>query len=44
VKAATTPGTGDSTTLWLLLGALMLAAFGTGLVLAYRHCEQQEVA
>jgi len=46
VKDVTTPvpGTGDSTTLWLLLGALMAAALGTGLVLAYRKRAQQEEA
>ena len=36
-----TPGTGDSATLWLLLGALMVAALGTGLVLAHRRREQE---
>jgi len=43
VKAQTTPGTGDSSALWLLLGALMVAALGCGLVFAHRHREQQEV-
>jgi len=36
-----TPGTGDGTTLWLLFGALLVAALGTGLVLAYRRREQE---
>jgi len=39
--ATLVPGTGDSTTLWLLLGALMVAALGTGLVLAHRRREQE---
>ena len=37
-----TPGTGDSTALWLTLGALLVAALGTGSVLAYRRREQQD--
>ena len=41
VKAPVTPKTGDSTTLWLLFGALLVAALGTGCVLAYRKREQQ---
>ena len=36
-----TPGTGDSTTLWLLVSALMITAIGTGCVLAYRKREQK---
>ena len=35
------PATGDSDTLWLLLGALLVAALGTGCVLAYRRREQE---
>jgi len=37
-----TPGTGDSATLWLLFGALMVAALGCGLVFAHRRREQPE--
>ena len=36
-----TPGTGDSSALWLLFGALLVAALGTGCVLAYRRREQE---
>ena len=39
-----TPGTGDSTTLWLLIGALMVAALGCGLVLAHKRREQEDVS
>jgi len=42
VKAATTPGTGDSTAPWLLIAALMVAALGTASVLAYRKREEKE--
>ena len=39
---ATTPGTGDSTALRLLLGALMVAALGTASVLVHRKRAQRE--
>ena len=39
-----TPGTGDGTALWLMLGALMVAALGTGLVFAHRRREQQDAS
>ena len=37
------PPTGDNTSLWLMIGSLMIAAIGTGCVLAYRRREQKEV-
>ena len=42
VRGTTTPGTGDSAALWLLLGALLIAALGTASVFAYRKRTQQE--
>ena len=37
-----TPATGDSTTLILLLGALLAAALGTGAVFTHRHRRQED--